>query len=269
MLWFCHITMLQVIKVSQLSRARKIWYFLILREKCHINTWILWINSILHLFYYKYLICLFKSWPDWQLLKNCTCMQIWAFTSHVFLPSSSVVCSQSFICTSGQRLSFQNKTGDLTKHGCDEITALWKTSHSHLYAAWMRSLPGYQLQPDILHLLPHCLLKMSEYESRLFIPFLPFSRFHSWNLRKLVKLIHSVRSLLHHSFNFVHIWDFLNFTVSQQRKSCKHKPDAGLVSRVSVTELSYLSSTAIMSFSPCFKKRKDSCSLCHLTISVL
>lgn len=92
-------------------------------------------------------------------------MQIWVstFTSGVFLSSSSVVYSQSFICASGQRLSFQNKTGDLTKHWCDEITALWKTSHSHLYAAWMRSLPRYQLQPDILHLLPHCLLKTSEY----------------------------------------------------------------------------------------------------------
>lgn len=172
-------------------------------------------------------------------------MQIWAsaFPSEVLLLSSSVVHSQSFLCASGQRLRFQYKTGDLTKHRCDEIN---EESSQVSVAAWHFTSP-----------------------SSLFIPFLPFSRFHSWNLRKLVKPIHSVRLLLHHSFNFVHIWAFLNFTVLQQHKSCKHKPGAGLVSRVSVTERSYLSSTAIMSFSPCFKKRKDSCSLCHLTISVL
>lgn len=39
----------------------------------------------------------------------------------------------------------------------------------------------------------------------------------------------------------------------------------GLVSRVSLSERGYLSSTPIMSFSPCFKKRKDSCSFCHPT----
>lgn len=56
--------------------------------------------------------------------------------------------------------------------------------------------------------------------------------------------------------------------------SCSHRnlantnPGAGLVSRVSLSERGYLSSTPIMSFSPCFKKRKDSCSFCHPTISL-
>lgn len=49
-------------------------------------------------------------------------MQTWActFTSEVFLPSSSVVSSRPLICASGQRLSFPDKTGDLTKQRCDE-----------------------------------------------------------------------------------------------------------------------------------------------------
>lgn len=197
-------------------------------------------------------------------------MQIWAstFTSEVFLRSSSVVYSQLFICASGQRLGFQNKTGDLTKHWCDEITALWKSSHSHLYAAWMRSPPRYQWQFTSPSSMFAENVRIQRQKSHLFIPFLPFSRFHSWILWKLVKLIHSIRLLLHHSFHFIHTWAVLNFIVSLQHKRRKHKPGAGFVSRVSVTEQSYLSSTAIMSFSPCFK-RKDSCSLCHLTISVL
>lgn len=139
------------------------------------------------------------------------------------------------------------------------------------YAAWMRTLSRYQLRPDISHLLPHCLLKnarMRRQVARLFLLFLPISWFHSWNLRKPESP--AFFRWLRHSFNFIHIWAVLNFTVSQQRKnSANTRTGAGLVSRVSVTERSYLSWTTIMSFSPCFKKRKDSCSLCHLAISVL
>ena len=145
------------------------------------------------------------------------------------------------------------------------------TSHSHLYAAWMRRLPWYQFRPDILQLLTHCLLKMSNRMAEItFIHTFPSllqvsmpEPQETWE-RGL-----GIHSLLHHSFNFIHIWAVLNFTVSQQHRSCKHKPGAGFDSRVSMTERSYLSPAAIMSFSPCFKKRKDSCSLCHPTISAV
>lgn len=88
----------------------------------------------------------------------------------------------------------------------------------------MRSLSRYQLRPDISHLLPHCLLKnarMRRQKSRLFLLFLPISWFHSWNLRKPESS--AFFPLLRHSFNFIHIWAVLNFTVLQQRKFCKHK----------------------------------------------
>lgn len=53
-----------------------------------------------------------------------------------------------------------------------------------------------------------------------------------------------------------------------RRNLANTNPGAGLVSRVSLSKRGYLRSTPIMSFSPCFKKRKDSCSFCHPTISL-
>lgn len=202
-------------------------------------------------------------------------MQMWAstFTSEVFLFSSSAVSSQSFICASGQRLSFQDKTGDLSKQWCDEITALWKTSHSHLYAALdEESVRGsvaawHFASPSS----PFCLknARIRRQKSR-FIPPSP-SLLQVSQLEPQLWKNSPQHSFLCFTIHFISFISELSW-ISPSRSSAnlaKTSPGAGLVSRVSVTERSYLSWTAIISFSPCFEKRKDSCSLCHLTISVL
>lgn len=187
---------------------------------------------------------------------------IWVLTSqYSFCPP--MVCSQSFIRASGQRPRFSESTCR-SDHRCDDITALWKTSHSHLHAAWIRSLARYQWWLWRFGWLNG----RGWQKSRRFLLFLPPPGFFGGTSGKLGKAFTAFISYFSTSLiSFISGLSWISPSCSR-RNLANTNPGAGLVSRVSVSERGHLSSTPIMSFSPCFKKRKDSCSFCHPTISL-
>lgn len=130
--------------------------------------------------------------------------------------------------------------------------------HSHLHAARRRSLARYEWQPWRMVRLRH-------QKSRWVLCSFPPPGFFGGTSGKLGKAFTAFIGYFSMSLiSFISGLSWISPSCSR-RNLANTNPGAGLVSRVSLSERSYLSSTPIMSFSPCFKKRKDSCSFCHPT----